>query len=602
MPVHDRYGGIPGLPDSGSGYNQDPPPQPTPEQIAAFKAQLTEETSEKQAAHDRNTQETRIILARELRGHHLHVLFMGDQALLEARISGVGKAERAGGGRIALTIDIQMPAVPGDAAGRLGIPPVIEAHGDSVDIHLDGHAPRPGEIGHDPARPGRVHLEFAVAGPEAIPNLTFHRTEGALFSTTPFPGRGIPPILPVVATTESRLPAAGGPGGQAPGSDTRQDPDARRQAALSTQGEDAPAAAPSPATEVSGIGTRIKPFFRHPAGRLPPADTKTPPAFIPPVIFARQDVLPAMEDLPAMDDLPAVAGKPAAAQPLPEGGPAPFTGRTFLSARPSGQAVPPPDPARQAPTGEPFPHGAKIPSESGRHAVRLFPAPDAASTGIPDGGAALLREAFPVEQPHGGTALSAGRPEARPTRPGEEDARIGFPSGGAVKPRAERLAPLHAADAEVRTLEKRDTERRRAKVEMKEDVVPPPYLAPGTSHRFGADSVLFAANPVRTAPGRAGDETLAREVAHMVERFLVTADAGSYVKELHMTLNPDILPGTEIRFRMVDQSLTVTLLSKEGNVVERLRREAPELARSLRGLMGADVELRIETGEGRETL
>jgi hypothetical protein len=69
-----------------------------------------------------------------------------------------------------------------------------------------------------------------------------------------------------------------------------------------------------------------------------------------------------------------------------------------------------------------------------------------------------------------------------------------------------------------------------------------------------------------------------------------------------MTMNPDIMPGTEIRFRMVDQSLTVTFVNPEGNMVEKLKAEAPELAQALQGALGADVEIRIETGEGRVTL
>jgi hypothetical protein len=69
-----------------------------------------------------------------------------------------------------------------------------------------------------------------------------------------------------------------------------------------------------------------------------------------------------------------------------------------------------------------------------------------------------------------------------------------------------------------------------------------------------------------------------------------------------MTLNADILPGTEIHFRQVGESLTVTLVNKDGLVSDQLRAEAPELAETLRAQFGSEVELRIETGEGRETV
>jgi hypothetical protein len=169
-------------------------------------------------------------------------------------------------------------------------------------------------------------------------------------------------------------------------------------------------------------------------------------------------------------------------------------------------------------------------------------------------------------------------------------------------PRADDFAVRRAATADGKFLEDRDTERRRAKSEAKDDDVPPPSHVAGASHRFGSDPLPFQANPVPHAPGRSADESLAHEVVHMVDRFLVTADPGSYVKELHMTLNPDILPDTEIRFRMVDQSLTVTFVNREGNILDRLREEAPELAKSLRIALGADVDIRIETDAGRENL
>jgi hypothetical protein len=631
MPVHDRFGGLPNVADSESGLKHEPPPQPTPEQIATFKAQLTEEATEKQAAHDKNAYETRIILGRELRNHHLHVLFMNDQALLEARVNGAGKAEKAGSTRIVLTVDIQMPTLPRDLIRLMETPPVIEAHGDSIDIHLDGHAPRMGEIGYDPARPGRVHLEFAVSSPEEIPTLTFHRTEGALFSTLPFPGREIPPLIPTEKVPEIRLETAPATGSQATGFGAHQDPGARRQSADTGHGHDKPATVPV-AKEVPGAGMRIKPFFQRQARRVPGNDPVIPAA-IPVALFGGKDVPPTVD------------GKPPATTVHLDGGPAPFKGPIPLSLRAQ------PGQARPAIPADSIPSENGIPWVPDKPAVRLTDLPgvriEMPNTSAGENGEVLLGAAvlpfqplrevevtretgiriiapIPLQageapaMPENPTLLDPVRPETRalvleasagadmpilsevadPYKPADVD-----PYKPAMEiPGAERPLVAPVADAGGKPPEERALEHRRIKVESKEDVVPPPGYGAIAPHRFGSDPVLFAANPVQSGSGRVDDESIAHEVVKMVDRMLVTAEEGSYVKELHMTLNPDILPGTEIQFRMVDQRLTVTFVNRDGSAADRLREEAPELSRSLQAVLGADVEIRIETGAGRESL
>jgi hypothetical protein len=647
MPVHDRFGGIPGMPDSENGFNKEPPPQPTPEQIATFKAQLTEEATEKQAAHDKNAQETRVFLGREIRNHHLHVLFMNDQALLEARVDGAGKAEKAGSARIVLTVDIQMPTAPRDLVRHLETPPVIEAHGDSVDIHLDGHAPRMGEMGYDPARPGRVHLEFAVSNPDEIPNVTFHRTEGALFSTTPFPGREIPPLIPIEKSPEAagiRLETAPAKGSQATGFGSHQDPAARKHPPETGAGHDHPATVPL-AKEVPGAGMRIKPFFQRNARRAPVNDLVVPQA-IPAVLTGPKEV-------PST-----VIGKPSAPTVHLGGGPGPFTGPIPLSPRaqpgparpalpphpiPSKNGIPAPDmPAvrfRDVPAvridrsaapadakGDALP-GAAVPPAPPPHEAEGI-----GETGIHIGMPIPLQAVDPLLKPKSPVAPDPVRPETRafvletgsvpgipvlsahgvPGKPAKADPDIPAKADpekpavelrGADRPLVARVAhAAGAADAGGQPPEKRALEHRRIRVESKEDVVPLPGYGAAAPHRFGSDPVLSASNPAQPGSGRADHESLAHEVVKMVDRFLVTAEEGSYVKELHMTLNPEILAGTEIQFRLVDQSLTVTFVNKDGSEAERLRDEAPELAKSLRAVVGADVEIRIETGAGRENL
>jgi hypothetical protein len=168
-------------------------------------------------------------------------------------------------------------------------------------------------------------------------------------------------------------------------------------------------------------------------------------------------------------------------------------------------------------------------------------------------------------------------------------------------PHTERLVVHNTGETGGKSQEKRDHEQRREKEKDKDkdDSLPPPLAVAGLAHQFGVNAALFNAIPGPADQGRHGTDSLAHEVVDMVQRFLVTADPGSYVKELHMTLNPDILPGTEIRFRMVDQSLTVTFVNSDGNMLDKLRAEAPELAKALNGVVGSEVEIRIETGEGR---
>jgi hypothetical protein len=91
---------------------------------------------------------------------------------------------------------------------------------------------------------------------------------------------------------------------------------------------------------------------------------------------------------------------------------------------------------------------------------------------------------------------------------------------------------------------------------------------------------------------------LTQEVVSMVDRLLVTADSGSYVKEVRMSMNDSVLPNVEIQFRQVGNSLTVILINEGGESLEMLRKEAPELAEALRSRTGDEVEVKIITGVG----
>lgn len=217
----------------------------------------------------------------------------------------------------------------------------------------------------------------------------------------------------------------------------------------------------------------------------------------------------------------------------------------------------------------------------------------------------------------------------RPVEASDTGVVLGVPAAGAgdgivlrVEPaqpeeRAWALAPgpvpleprafLSLRDPEVRSvtdvpgkrLDKRDAGRESDEEESKNTIELNPLMAAGMLYPVGKEVALFnvpsgGAEPVRD---RVGSETLAREVVEMVDRFLVTAEEGSYVKELRMTMNPDVMPGTEILMRMVGQSLTVTFVNKDGNLGKQLASEVPALVASLRAHVGGNVDIRILTGE-----
>lgn len=146
-------------------------------------------------------------------------------------------------------------------------------------------------------------------------------------------------------------------------------------------------------------------------------------------------------------------------------------------------------------------------------------------------------------------------------------------------------------------------DRKRAdRIDDHEDDLPPVFV-PGHMHRPEGGPILFNVNPGYVPPSRDQHETtLAHEVVNMVDRFLVTAEQGSYVSEVHMTMNHEILPGTEILFRQVGNSLVVTFVNMDGGNLELLRRETPDLAESLRTHTGEAVEIRIVTAVGGETV
>lgn len=131
------------------------------------------------------------------------------------------------------------------------------------------------------------------------------------------------------------------------------------------------------------------------------------------------------------------------------------------------------------------------------------------------------------------------------------------------------------------------------------DPVTDPLMQAGALYRLHAGEVPVQAAFHHHESVQQGHSTpLTQEVVSMVDRMLVTADSGSYVKEVRMTLNDSVLPNTEIQFRQVGTSLTVTLFNEDGASLELLRKEAPELAEALRARTGDDVEVRIVTGTG----
>jgi hypothetical protein len=129
--------------------------------------------------------------------------------------------------------------------------------------------------------------------------------------------------------------------------------------------------------------------------------------------------------------------------------------------------------------------------------------------------------------------------------------------------------------------------------------VPEAVMQAGALYRLHTGEDPFQAAFQLQAPEQHGHTTpLTQEVVSMVDRMLVTADSGSYVKEVRMSMNDSVLPNVEIQFRQVGNSLTVTLINEGGESLEMLRKEAPELAEALRARTGDEVEVKIVTGVG----
>lgn len=146
----------------------------------------------------------------------------------------------------------------------------------------------------------------------------------------------------------------------------------------------------------------------------------------------------------------------------------------------------------------------------------------------------------------------------------------------------------------------RGDEKRAGEIEAeKQERIPDPVFEsaafrmhlPGESAPQSEAHVRIPVGPGNTTP-------LSQEVLSMVDRFLVTAEPGAYVKEVRLTLNDSVLPNTEVRFRQVGNSLVVTLVSEDEESADRLRAEAPDLAEALRGGSGDEVEVRVVTGVG----
>jgi hypothetical protein len=190
-------------------------------------------------------------------------------------------------------------------------------------------------------------------------------------------------------------------------------------------------------------------------------------------------------------------------------------------------------------------------------------------------------------------------PDAKPVERLVVRAEAGTESRGVDHDRPGEI-PL-AGEEDAFSVEKADR-KRSDRIDDHEDDLPPVFV-PGHVNRTESDPILFNVNPGYVPPSRdQHGSNLAYEVVSMVDRFLVTAEQGSYVKEVHMTMNHEILPGTEIQFRQVGNSLVVTFVNMDGGNLELLRREAPDLAESLRTHTGDNVEIRIVTALGGETV
>jgi hypothetical protein len=152
-------------------------------------------------------------------------------------------------------------------------------------------------------------------------------------------------------------------------------------------------------------------------------------------------------------------------------------------------------------------------------------------------------------------------------------------------------------DADFR-IDKADL-KRAGEIEDDKIEVPDSVMQAGALYRLHAgESPLQAAFNYQPPVQQGNSTPLTQEVVSMVDRLLVTADGGSYVKEVRMTMNDSVLPNTEIQFRQVGNSLTVTLFNEDGASLELLRKEAPELAEALRARTGDEVEVKIVTGVG----
>ncbi len=213
-----------------------------------------------------------------------------------------------------------------------------------------------------------------------------------------------------------------------------------------------------------------------------------------------------------------------------------------------------------------------------------------------------VRETLPFQAGHPvrfAEPVAQENPEVKPTENLVVRAEAGTGAPGAEH--HEKSVVTWERDPEGFTVEKAD-QKRAARIDDHDDDTPP-IAVPNHVHLVENDPILFNINPGYQAPLPQNHEaSLAHEVVSMVDRFLVTAEPGSYVKELHMTMNDQVLAGVEIQFRQVGNSLVVTLVNHDGANAELLRREAPDLAEALRTHTGEDVEVRIVTAVGGETV
>jgi type III secretion system needle length determinant len=127
----------------------------------------------------------------------------------------------------------------------------------------------------------------------------------------------------------------------------------------------------------------------------------------------------------------------------------------------------------------------------------------------------------------------------------------------------------------------------------------PESLSSLISAALGGHREQAQAAPGVTGPSAPVDTSEAQELAEKLVSRVLVADSTSQGQSVRLTVDPALLPGTEIHLnRGLDGFLNVTLLSNDPNSLQTLIQARGELEQALNRSEGAAFRLTVEEDRG----